>query len=71
MLSLIFWILMFMVFGKILKFAIRAAWGISKIFVSLIFLPLFLVVLVFQGLFFLAIPILLIVGVISLFTLHD
>ncbi len=71
MLSLIFWILMFMTFGKILKFAIRAAWGISKIVVSLVFLPLFLVVLVFQGLFFLALPILLIVGIISLIALHD
>lgn len=71
MLPLIFWILMIMTFGKILKFALRAAWGISKIIVSLVFLPLFLVMLVFQGLLFLALPILLIVGIISLFVLHD
>ena len=71
MLPLIFWILMFMTFGKILKFALRAAWGISKIIVSLVFLPLFLVMLVFQGLLFLALPILLIVGIISLIALHD
>ncbi|MBQ1189391.1 MAG: hypothetical protein IIX57_03120 [Lachnospiraceae bacterium] len=60
-----------MTFGKILKFALRAAWGISKIIVSLVFLPLFLVMLVFQGLLFLALPILLIVGIISLVALHD
>lgn len=71
MLSLIFWILMFMIFGKILKFALKAAWGISKFVVSLVFLPLLLVVLVFQGLLFLALPILLIVGIISLIALHD
>lgn len=71
MLNLLFWILMIMTFGKIFKFALKAAWGISKIIVSLVFLPLFLVVLVIQGLVFLALPILLIVGVISLIALHD
>lgn len=71
MLTLVFWILMLMTFGKILKFALKAAWGISKILVSLVFLPLFLVVLVFQGLVALALPIVLIVGVISLVVLHD
>lgn len=71
MLTLVFWILMLMTFGKILKFALKAAWGVSKILVSLVFLPLFLVVLVFQGLVALALPIVLIVGVISLVVLHD
>ncbi|MBR6615100.1 MAG: hypothetical protein IKK95_03930 [Lachnospiraceae bacterium] len=71
MLSLIFWILMFMTFGKILKFALKMAWGISKIIVSLVLLPLFLVVLVLKGLMFLALPILVVVGVIALIALHD
>ena len=71
MLSLIFWILMFMTFGKILKFALKMAWGISKIIVSLVLLPLFLAVLVLKGLMFLALPILVVVGVIALITLHD
>ncbi len=71
MLTLLFWVLMLMTFGKILKFALKAAWGISNILVSLVFLPLFLVVLVFQGLLALALPILLIVGAIALFALHD
>ena len=71
MLSIIFWILMLMVFGKILKFAIKAAWGISKILVSLIFLPLILVALVIQGLVFLALPILIVIGVIAMIALHD
>ena len=71
MLSLIFWILMFMTFGKILKFALKMAWGISKIIVSLVLLPLFLEVLVLKGLMFLALPIFVVVGVIALIALHD
>ena len=71
MLTLLFWVLMFVTFGKILKFAIKAAWGISKIMVSLVFLPIALILLVLKGLFVIAFPILLIVGVIALFALHD
>ena len=71
MLTIIFWVLMLMTFGKILKFAIKAAWGITKIVVSLVFLPIALIFLVLQGLLILALPILLVVGVISLIALHD
>lgn len=71
MLTILFWILMFMTFGKILKFAIKAAWGITKIMVSLVFLPITLIFLVLQGLLILALPILLVVGIISLIALHD
>ena len=71
MLTILFWVLMFMTFGKILKFAIKAAWGITKILVSLVFLPIALIFLVLQGLLILALPILLVVGVISLIALHD
>lgn len=71
MLTIIFWVLMLMTFGKILKFAIKAAWGITKILVSLVFLPIALISLVLQGLLILALPILLVVGVISLIVLHD
>ena len=71
MLTLLFWVLMLITFGKILKFAIKAAWGITKILVSLVFLPFVLIFLVLQGLLILALPILLVVGVISLIALHD
>ena len=71
MLTILFWVLMFMTFGKILKFAIKAAWGITKIMVSLVFLPITLIFLVLQGLLILALPILLVVGIISLIALHD
>ena len=71
MISILFWILMFMTFGKILKFALKAAWGISKIVVSLILIPLVLIFLVINGLLLLAFPILLVIGVIALIALHD
>lgn len=71
MLKLIFIILMFLVFGKILGFAIKAAWGLSKIIVSVVLLPLFLIGLVIKGLIGIALPILVIVGIFSLIGLHD
>ena len=71
MLTFIFTILMFIVFGKLLIFAIRATWSISKIVFSLVLLPLFLVGLVLKGLVTLAFPILLVVGLIVLFKVVD
>jgi hypothetical protein len=71
MLTVIFSILSFVVFGKILIFALKAAWSISKIMVSLVLLPLFLVGLVIMGLIKIAFPLLVIIGVISIFALQD
>ena len=67
MLNLLFAILMIMVFGKLIGFAIRAAWGISKVIVTLVFLPLILIGLVLGGLIYLAFPILILVGLVALF----
>lgn len=69
--TLLFTVLMFLIFGKLLVFAIKAAWGISKILVSLVMLPIGLVLLVAFGLIRLALPLLLIIGLISLLTAHD
>lgn len=63
MLELIFGILFISVFWKIFKFAVKAAWGVSKIVVTVILLPLFLVGLVIKGLIYIALPILVIVGI--------
>lgn len=71
MLNLIFTVLMFIVFGKILIFAIKATWGIAKILFTIVFLPLILVGLVLKGLVTIALPVLLVIGVISLFAFHD
>ena len=69
MLSLIFWILMLLVFGNILIFAIKMTWGITKVIFSLILLPFTLIFLVLGGLVRIAFPLLAVIGLISLFTL--
>ena len=71
MLNLLFAILMIMVFGKLIGFAIRAAWGISKVIVTLVFFPLILIGLVLGGLIYLALPILIVVGLVALFKGFD
>ena len=60
--TILFSLLMFMIFGKILMFAIRAAWGVSKVVASVILLPILLVGLVLAGLVKIALPLLLIIG---------
>ena len=68
MLSLLFGICMILVFGKLLIFGIKAAWGISKLILTIVLLPISLILLVVGGLMSLAFPILIIVGIISPFS---
>lgn len=65
MLMLLFVILLFIVFGKLLVLSIKAAWGITKILFTVICLPIILIVLVIGGLIYIALPILIIVGIAS------
>ncbi len=66
MLTIIFLLLMIVVFGKLIWFAIRAAWGITKVLFSIVFLPIVLIVLALSGLMVVALPILIIVGLAAL-----
>ena len=66
MLSLLFTICMVWVFGKLFFFGLRAAWGISKFIVTIVLMPLILIALVVGGLMYIAFPILIVVGIISL-----
>ena len=59
---------MLVLFGKLLVFGIRAAWGISKIVLTIVFLPILLSALVAGGLHYIAFPILIVLGLISLVT---
>jgi len=68
MLTLIFIICMIAVFGKIAGLALRGAWGLTKILLSLVFLPLILMGMVFKGLFIIALPLLIVFGIASLLT---
>lgn len=63
MLSFLFTICMIWVFGKLLFFGIKAAWGISKFLVTIVLLPLILIGLAAGGLIYIAFPILIIAGI--------
>lgn len=65
MFAVLFVILLFVVFGKLLVLSIKAAWGITKILFTLVCLPLILILLVIGGLIYIAFPILIIVGIVS------
>jgi hypothetical protein len=66
MLIFLFAILMIGIFGKMVMLAFRATWGLTKILLNLVVLPLFLIGLVCAGLMSLALPILIVVGIIML-----
>ncbi|MBP3816861.1 MAG: hypothetical protein J6H31_01045 [Butyrivibrio sp.] len=66
MLSLLFIILFFWIFGRMMGFAFRASWEIMKIMFTLVFLPLILFGLLIRGLVYIALPVLLVVGLYSL-----
>lgn len=59
---------MIWVFGKLLVFGVKAAWGITKILVTIVLLPLVLLGMVAGGLLYLAFPILIVIGIVSLVT---
>lgn len=66
MLGILFWILFIMIFGRIILFAFKAAWGITKVLFTIVIFPLVLVGMVVSGLLSLALPLLLIGGVVAL-----
>ena len=57
---------MFTVFIRIMVFAFKAAWGLAKIIVSLILLPIILIALAVACFIYLALAILIVVGLITL-----
>jgi len=58
-----------LIFGRLLTFGIKAAWGISKLLVTVVFLPIILTLMVVCGFISLAFPMLLIIGIISVLIL--
>lgn len=66
MLTFIFIILMIMVFGKLLLWSIKAAWGITKILFTVVFLPIILIALALSGAIYIAIVLLIIGGIVTL-----
>lgn len=66
MITAIFTILMIAVFGRLFIFALKATWTITKWILLLLLLPVGLIAFAIFGLFYLAIPILVIVGIVSI-----
>lgn len=66
MLTLLFGICLLWVFGKLLFFGIKATWGIFKILLTVVLLPVILIGMVVGGLIYIAFPILIVIGIISL-----
>ena len=66
MLTLLMMILFFAVFGKLLGFAFKVGWGMLKIAAYLIFLPAIVLMLIFGGLFYVALPILVVAGIVGM-----
>ena len=62
MMTIIFFVLFFMIFGKLIKIAFKLTWGIMKVALYFVFHPLIIVGLVFKGLLIIALPVLLVVG---------
>ena len=60
--------LFIMVFFKLLGVAFKVGWGILKIAVFLIFFPVIIPVLIFCGLAAIALPIILIAGIVGFAT---
>lgn len=66
MLTLLFVICMFGIFGKLIGLAFKMTWGIAKVLFTLVFLPVILVGLEMGGLLVVAFPLLIVVGIVSL-----
>ena len=66
MLTLIFIICMFAIFGRLARFAFFGAWGLAKILISLVFFPIILIGMLFSGLVVIALPALAIYGIVAL-----
>ncbi len=68
MLTLICMFLMIGIFGRLFCLAFKMTWGVVRILFTLVFLPLVLIGLIIGGIFYIAIPALIIIGIISLIT---
>jgi hypothetical protein len=59
-------IMFFAVFGRLIGFAFRFGWGMLKIAVFLIFLPAIVLMMIFGGLIYVALPIIVIAGLVGM-----
>lgn len=62
---LIFVLLFLTVFGKMFVWSLKAAWSISKIVFTIVFMPIILIAIVCSGFIYLAIGMLVIGGIVT------
>jgi hypothetical protein len=63
--TLLILLLMLVVFGKLAVLAFKAAWSMTKILFSIVFLPLALIVILLSGFVYITVPILPVVGILA------
>ena len=66
MFTAICFVLFLVVFFKLFGVALKVGWGIFKIAICLVLFPAFVIALIFGGLAFIALPIILIGGIVGL-----
>lgn len=66
MLTVLFGICLLAFFGNMIVFAVKMAWGLGKVLCTVVLFPLILICLVIGGLIKLALPLLIIGGVIGI-----
>ena len=66
MLSLLFVICMIWFIGKFFIFGVKASWEILKLLCTVVFFPVILIGMVVGGLIYIALPLLIIGGIIAL-----
>ena len=68
--TILFIIALISVFAKLLFFGLKATWGISKLLLTIVFLPVILVGMVAGGLIHVAFPLLIVIAVVSFFMIR-
>ena len=68
MLSLLFAICIIWFIGKFFIFGVKVSWGILKLLCTVVFFPVILIGMVVGGLIYIALPLLIIGGIIALIT---
>ncbi|WP_461884056.1 hypothetical protein [Fusicatenibacter sp.] len=66
MLTILFTICMIWFIGKFFVFGLKASWGILKLLCTVVFFPVILIGMVVGGLVYIALPILILGGIIAL-----
>ena len=66
MITILFFFMFFIIFGKMIGFALKASWSIFKAVMYLIFCPFILVMLVVGGLIYVAFPLLIVIGIVGI-----